>query len=93
MTAPRRYAPNRARAAAIRQAREWACMSQYDLARALGVSQRTVCRWEAAAWDPGPVVVMRIAEVTRVRVSFLLVPGGRTSRDEFGWPSHREAAA
>ena len=82
MTAPRRYDPSQARAAAIRRAREWAQMSPQDLAMALGVSRATVRRWEAAALDPGPDMAWRIAVATRVRVSSLLVPrsAGRASR-------------
>ena len=70
----RRYEPSQARAAAIRQAREWAQMSQRDLAAAVGVSRWTVECWEAAVRDPGPDMAWRIAAATRVRVSSLLVP-------------------
>ena len=70
----RRYDPSQARATAIRQAREWAHMSQYDLARLLGVSQVTVSAWERAVRDPGPDMAWRIAAATRVPVSSLLMP-------------------
>ena len=91
MTAARRYEPSPARAAAIRAAREWAHMSQYDLARVLGVSQRTVCAWEQAVRDPGPDMVWRIAAAARVRVSLLLMP----CRDAGAavWPASRSEAA
>jgi len=91
MSATRRYEPSLARAAAIRAAREWAQMSQYDLARVLGVSQTTVRAWERAVRDPGPDMVWRIAEATGVRVSLLLMP----CRDAgaAGWPARSEAAA
>ena len=46
--------PSPARARAIRQAREWAQMSQQDLARTLGVARWVVRCWEAAVRDPGP---------------------------------------
>jgi DNA-binding transcriptional regulator YiaG len=70
----RRYDPSPARARAIREARDWAHLSQYDLARILGVSQRTVCAWEQAVRDPGPDMAARIAVAARVPVSSLLVP-------------------
>lgn len=85
---PRRYDPSPARAAAIRQARDWAHMSQYDLARALGVSQRTVCAWEQAVRDPGPDMAARIAVATRTPVSSLLAP----ARHEPGAAVLRRAA-
>ena len=72
--AVRRYDPSAARAAAIREAREWAHMSQYDLARVLGVSRTTVEGWELLVRDPGPEMAARIAVATRVPVSWLLVP-------------------
>ena len=74
MSAARRYEPSQARAAAIRRAREWAQMSPADLARALGVGESTVRRWEAAVADPGPERAARIAVATRVPVSSLLMP-------------------
>ena len=70
----RRYEPSPARAAAIRQAREQAHMSERDLARALGVSRATVQAWEAAVRDPGPDMAWRIAVAARVPVSSLLMP-------------------
>ena len=70
----RRYEPSRARAAAIRQARDWAHMSLQDLATALGVSRTTVRAWEGAERDPGPDMAARIAVAARVPVSSLLVP-------------------
>ena len=73
----RRYEPSQARAAAIRKAREWAQMSERDLAVALGVSRATVRSWEAAARDPGPDMTARIAVATRAPVSSLLAPTGR----------------
>ena len=87
----RRYEPSQARAAAIRKAREWAQMSERDLAAALGVPRATVRRWEAAAQDPGPDMAARIAVATRVPVSSLLVPS-RDSRSA-GWPAARTEAA
>ena len=80
MTAPRRYEPSRARAAAIRQARERAQMSERDLAAALGVSRTTVRAWEGAVRDPGPDMAWRIAVAARVPVSSLLVPARDTRR-------------
>jgi DNA-binding transcriptional regulator YiaG len=74
MTASRRYEPSQARARAIHQARDWAHMSQQDLATALGVPRSAVRRWEAAEQDPGPDMAARIAVATRVRVSSLLMP-------------------
>ena len=79
MTAPRRYDPSQARAAAIRRAREWAHMSEQDLATAVGVSRVTVRRWEAAERDPGPDMAWRIAAATRVPVSSLLMPSAGRS--------------
>ena len=76
MTA-RRYEPSQARAAAIRDAREWAHMSERDLAAALGVSRATVRCWETAVRDPGPDMAWRIAVAARVPVSSLLVPAVR----------------
>jgi DNA-binding transcriptional regulator YiaG len=76
-TAARRYDPSRARASAIRQAREWAHMSLQDLATALGVSKTTVRAWEDAVRDPGPDMTRRIAVAARVPVSSLLVPSCR----------------
>ena len=70
----RRYDPSPARAAAIRRARDWANMSERDLATAVGVSKWTVQCWEAAVRDPGPDMTARIAVATRVPVSSLLVP-------------------
>jgi transcriptional regulator with XRE-family HTH domain len=70
----RRYEPSKARAAAIRQARDWAQMSERDLAAALGVSRATVRAWEDAARDPGPEMAARIAAAARVPVSSLLMP-------------------
>lgn len=91
MNAPRRYDPSPARARAIRQARDWAHMSELDLARALGYKSRTPVRaWEAAVLDPGPAVVERIAVVTRVPVSSLLMPPRAASA---GWPVSRTEAA
>ena len=66
--------PSPARARAIRQAREWAQMSQQDLARTLGVARWVVRCWEAAVRDPGPDMAARIAVATRVPVSSLLMP-------------------
>ena len=74
MSTPRRYEPSQDRAAAIRQAREWAQMSEQDLARTMGVSRSTVRCWEAAVRDPGPDMAWRIAVATRVPVSSLLMP-------------------
>ena len=71
--------PSQARARAIRQAREWAHMSLYDLAAALGVSRGTVRCWESAARDPGPDMAARIAVATRVPVSSLLMPSRRAA--------------
>ena len=76
MTA-RRYDPSPDRARAIRKAREWAQMSQRDLAGALGVSRWTVECWENVVRDPGPDMAARIAVATRAPVSSLLVPTGR----------------
>ena len=73
----RRYDPSKARAAAIRQARERAQMSLQDLASALGVSKTTVRAWETAVRDPGPEMAARIAVATRVPVSSLLMPDAR----------------
>ncbi len=80
----RRYDPSRARARAIRQAREWAQMSLQDLASALGVSKTTVRAWEDAVRDPGPDMAWRIAVAARVPVSSLLMP----SR----WPVERSVS-
>ena len=74
----RRYDPSPARAAAIRHAREWANMSERDLAAALGVAKWTVQCWEAAVRDPGPDMTWRIAVAARVPVSSLLVPTPRS---------------
>jgi len=74
----RRYDPSQARAAAIRQAREWAHMSLQDLASAVGVSKTTVRAWESAARDPGPEMAARIAVAARVPVSSLLMPSCRS---------------
>ena len=74
MTAARRYEPSRARARAIRQAREQSHMSERDLATAVGVSQATVRAWEGAVRDPGPGMAWRIAVAARVPVSSLLMP-------------------
>lgn len=86
----RRYEPSQARAAAIRRAREWAGMSKYDLATAVGVSHKTVRCWEAAVRDPGPDMAWRIAVATRTRVSFLLWPSATWVG---GWPVERSLAA
>lgn len=80
MSARRRYEPSPARARAIRQAASWASMSQYDLARAVGVSRTTVEDWMAGRRDPGPANLIRIAIATRTRVSSLLTPVTRTER-------------
>lgn len=89
----RRYDPNPDRARAIRAAREWAHMSQPDLARALGYKSATPVRqWEAAMLDPGPATVERIAAVTRTPVSALLVPSRRTVAEAAEWPTPRRAA-
>ena len=85
----RRYDPSRDRAAAIRRARDWAHMSERDLAAAVGVSQATVRAWEAAVRDPGPDMAWRIAVATRVAVSSLLMPSCVRSVA----PAMREAAA
>ena len=77
MTA-RRYEPSRARAHAIRQAREWAQMSERDLARTLGVPRSAVRSWEASVRDPGPDMTARIAVAARVPVSSLLMPTPRS---------------
>jgi transcriptional regulator with XRE-family HTH domain len=71
----RRRALSRDRAAAIRRAREWANMSQLDLAKALGYqTAHPVWAWENCRVDPGPAMVARIAEVTRTRAAELLIP-------------------
>lgn len=94
MSVARRYDPSPARARAIRQAREWAHMSERDLARALGYRSRTPVRaWEACVLDPGPAVIARIAEVTRVPVSSLLVPSRGWDGEAAGWPVSRTEAA
>ena len=84
----RRYDPSQARARAIRQARDWAHMSEQDLAAALGVSRFTVRCWETAVRDPGPGMTARIAVATRVPVSSLLMPPR-----VFSTPAERKAAA
>ena len=86
MTARRRYDPSQARARAIRQAREWAQMSEQDLARTLGVSRATVRCWETAVRDPGPDMTWRIAVAARVPVSSLLMPS-RVAVEAAGWPT------
>jgi DNA-binding transcriptional regulator YiaG len=87
-TPARRYEPSQARAAAIRQARDWAHMSLQDLATALGVSKTTVRCWESATRDPGPAMAARIAVAARVPVSSLLIP----SRSIAPEPSRTAAA-
>ena len=90
----RRYDPSPDRARAIREARDWAWMSQYDLARVLGVSQRTVCAWEQAVRDPGPDMTARIAVATRTPVSSLLVPSRQwDAAASSRWPVSRSEAA
>jgi DNA-binding transcriptional regulator YiaG len=91
MTAARRYQPNPARAAAIRRARDWAHMSQYDLARALDVSREAVKAWEIPVRDPGPAMTARIAVATRVPVSGLLAPVPAGARPVVR-PAERQAA-
>ena len=73
----RRYEPSRARARAIRRAREQAHMSERDLAAALGVSRTAVRDWEGAVRDPGPGMAARIAVAARAPVSSLLMPSHR----------------
>lgn len=90
MTAPRRYDPSPDRAAAIREAREWAWMSQRDLARTLGVPLITVRRWEAAVRGVAPDMAARIAVATRTPVSSLLMPARRDAQSA-GWPARRAA--
>lgn len=99
MNGPHRYAPNPDRARAIREARQWAQMSERDLGRALGVAQATVRAWEAAVRDPGPGNVARIAEATRTSVSSLLMPRPRGHEwscwwdaQAAEWPTSRRAA-
>lgn len=49
-------------AAIIHEARILAGLSQRDLARTLGVSQRTVLGWEKAERRPGEVALVWVAE-------------------------------
>ena len=58
-----RAASSPALAAAIREARQRAGMTQRDLGRALGVSQRTVLGWEKAERRPDEGVLARVAEI------------------------------
>lgn len=56
----------------IRQARLRAGMSQAQLARAVGVSERNVVRWESGRNQPRVDHLVRIAEACGVAVSDLL---------------------
>ena len=47
-------------------------MTQAQLARALGVSRATVCKWETCDHDPGIKGLARIANALGVRVSDLM---------------------
>jgi DNA-binding transcriptional regulator YiaG len=58
-----RAAGSPALAAIIRETRALAGWSQRDLARALGVSQRTVLGWEKAERRPDEAALARVAEI------------------------------
>ena len=58
-----RAAGSPALAAIIREVRAIAGLSQRDLARAAGVSQRTVLGWEKAERRPDEAALMRVAEI------------------------------
>jgi DNA-binding XRE family transcriptional regulator len=56
----------------IREARQWAGMSQRAIADAVGVSQASISHWELDRFDPGPAVLYEIAVATGAPVSWLL---------------------
>lgn len=65
----------------IREARCWAGMSQQALAAAVGVSQASISYWELDRFDPGEVMLARIADATGAPVVWLLPgqPAGRAA--------------
>lgn len=76
----------------IRQARHEAGMSQADLARAVGTSERNIVRWEGAKNSPRFEYVAAIARATGQDVSFFEGDGGPDENEEVsGLPSLAEA--
>lgn len=65
----------------IRQARLRAGLSQSQLARQVGVSERNVVRWESGRNQPRPEYVLAIAEVCCVHVVDLYDDAGDDSED------------
>lgn len=59
----------------IVHARQRASMSQAELARAIGVEQPRVCRWERGQ-HPRPQRIRQIAEVLGVNLAWLAVGEG-----------------
>ncbi len=62
----------------LKELREARSMSQYALAKELGISQSTVGNWESGIRQPKTEVLERIAEYFRVSVDYLL---GRETGD------------
>lgn len=65
--------------ARIKQARFAAGMTQAALARATGVSERNIVRWENDQHAPRFDHVERIAEATDCDISFFTAPAGDSS--------------
>jgi transcriptional regulator with XRE-family HTH domain len=57
----------------IRKARSEVALGQHELAERLGVSAKTVTRWEAGVTQPTAETLTRIADVTQVDPAWLLV--------------------
>jgi transcriptional regulator with XRE-family HTH domain len=59
----------------LRRSREMAGLTQDDVARQIGVSTKTVQRWENEGYEPGIVGVMRWADLTGVKLSWITGTG------------------
>lgn len=54
----------------LRQARIESRLKQTDLAAAIGCNQPAVCNWEKGRQCPGPVAVIKMADVLGVEPRF-----------------------
>ncbi len=78
----------------VKLRREELNLDQSDLARALGVNQQTVSKWEQAQTVPRPHRIREIAEVLRVDVSDLMkyagyLPEGEPEEVQAEGPLHQ----
>lgn len=63
VTTPTRIVPMEATVDQLKKLREWQSLSQEGLARLLGVSVRTVVRWENGQSKPSPLATQKLEAI------------------------------